>query len=208
MKTFLFFISICFNVALFAQTSFKKNQEVTVFDGYEWIDSKIIDLNDKGQYLVYIDKKMTKTKWVTAEDIEAYATDDSENVMIIKVNIIETQEVPIYKIGDKVKYKKDNQWYDAEVASVESLDKLIIYTNTEKTEKITVEEKDIYLTFSVSQPEYRTKKTEKTIHYSLNEEVSYLSNNQWFTGVITKMNDSNQVFIDGKWYEVDFIKKK
>jgi hypothetical protein len=192
----------------FGQAKFQKNQEVTVFDGYEWIDSKIIDINDKGQYLVYVDKKMTKTKWVGAEDIEAYATDNSEDVVIIKVNITESQEVPIFKVGDKVKYKSGDTWIDSEIATLGANETVMVYTNVEKTETISKEEKDVIITFSISQPEYRTKTVKKTIHYNLNEEVQYLSNNQWITGVISKMNDSNQVFIDGKWHEIDVVRKK
>jgi hypothetical protein len=196
------------SVFLFAQTKYSKNQEVLVFDGVDWIDSKIIDLDGKGKYLVYINRQKSKTKWVGIDDLDIIYTDITENVIQITVNVEESQDVPVLKVGDKVKYLTVTKWVSTEIVELKP-EECLVYEDFTKTTTRWMPEKLIELIEIEPGREFRTRVTKKQFIYLIDEEVYYKDNeyDSYLIGKIEKMNDSNQIFINGKWYETHQVSK-
>lgn len=199
----------CFmSFAFFAQ-NFKVNDEVNYFDGLNWIESQIVKVGDNGTYLIYTNREKTKTKWCKAEDLEPMYKESTE-VTQTTVHMVETHYQYVFHPTDIVKYlnQMDKIYVITEVVSLKNEGMVEIYMDSTKTRTFDIHEKNLEIIQSKFPAEYRSSEIKVDYTYKVGEEVDYMENNNWFRGVITKINDEGKVMIDGKWLDSASLRKK
>jgi hypothetical protein len=201
----LLIVFLIFN-PLISQVKYSKNQEVMFFDGLDWIESKVVDVDADGKCLVYSNRQKSKTKWVTSEDLQAIVIEITDNVEQIRINIEESQEIPVLKISDEVKFMKGNneKWIFTEILEIND-ENYLVYEDETKSTKVWKSEAELVLLNVESDREFKTRKTKKTIVYRVNDEVLFNENGEYLRGIIEKINTSDQFFISGKWYEMNEV---
>lgn len=207
MKLITTLFALIVSLSLEAQNAFKVKDEISYFNGVDWIDSEIIQVGEKGKYLVYSNKSKTKTIWSSSEDIEAIVVPNF--FPEVRVDYTEIRRVPVIEINDTVYISVSGMnAYEAIVAGKnEEKGEYLIYSDSTRLNTQWVSDKHTVLKTSKADPPYKETKTVITNYFKVGETVKYKKGDEWFVGIIEYTNDSSQLFINKEWFDADNIAK-
>ncbi|MFN5417602.1 MAG: hypothetical protein ACK5B9_11140 [Flavobacteriia bacterium] len=197
----ILFIAIC--SISFSQTEYTVNQEINYFDGLNWVESQIIKI-ENGKYFVYTNREKTKTKWVTKDDFEALYTEVVTNRQL-KINVVETIEVPILQVGDSVMYNSGNKWLTSQISAIDEARLCTLVIDSVTT--IVKNEQELTLLKAAGETKYKVSENKKTIVYSVGEIVEYKVGSEWKVGEIKNISDEDQLKINDQWYDYKLVRK-
>lgn len=201
--TFFVFIT-CFFGSSFGQNTFKVGDEINYFDGLNWVESQIVKIDANGKYMVYTNREKTKTKWVTKDDFEPLYTEVITNRQL-KINLVETLEVPILQVGDSVMYKNGNIWLTSQISAIDGTRMCTLLIDSVTT--VTRSEQELTLLKAAGVTQYKVTETKKTVIYSVGEIVEYQAGNEWKVGEIKNISDEDQLKINDQWYDYKLVRK-
>ena len=197
----LLFIAIC--SIIFSQTEFTVNQEINYFDGLNWVESQIVKI-ENGKYMVYTNREKTKTKWVTKDDFEPLYTEVISNQQL-KINHVETLEVPILQLGDSVMYNSGSKYLTSQISAIDDARMCTLVIDSVTT--IQRAESELTLLKSAGVTKYKVTETKTTIIYSVGEIVEYPVGSEWKVGEIKNISDEDQLKINNQWFDYKLVRK-
>ena len=209
MKKIILFLLLTFvfiNITA-QETNYKVGDDIEYFDGLNWLDSKIVQVGGNGQFLVYTNKAQTTTKWFKADDLQPLFK-EAITITEKKVEIIETTVMPLYHVGDIVKYNDGSMMIETSIMNLGPNYTYQIFADNTNSSTLWKNEKDLILVSSTFDKSNNSTK-ESSVIYKLNEFIEYLENNFWTKGTIAEINESGMYKVVGssRWYNTDEIRK-
>jgi hypothetical protein len=184
-------IVLCFNFISQEKTTYKVGDEIEYFDGVNWIESSIIQINNN-LFQVYTNRLKTQTKWTNSDNIQLLYKDDAP---IIKTNITVTETIvtPKFHITDIVKYLENDRWIKSEIINLGPDYTYQLYLDTNKTGVIWKSEQEIQL-ISSNFEQIKTETVEHKNSHKIGDIVEYYENEKWKKGKIIEI-DTNGMLI-------------